>query len=140
MRNGPYELTVAPKDYPGKKYRNKYAYAHYVVFWGHYGKIPGPLEVIHHKNGNHRDNRIENLELLSRKIHNEQHSLERLSPITLRCDFCMNEFFMKRRDLVQRVKAGRRYFFCSLRCPPKFWKLVRGTRVGSRDRTVNAVG
>ena len=73
MKNGPYELIIAPENYPGKRYRNKYAYEHIVRFWEHNGIVPPKGYEIHHKNMNHRDNRIENLELISMHEHRVFH-------------------------------------------------------------------
>lgn len=33
VKNGPYELVIAPEEYPGKKYRGRYAYEHRVNYW-----------------------------------------------------------------------------------------------------------
>ena len=33
MINGDYILVVAPDDYPGVRYREKYCYEHYLVYW-----------------------------------------------------------------------------------------------------------
>jgi hypothetical protein len=45
---------------------------HRKIWEKHYGKIPFDC-CIHHKNGNKKDNRIENLECLSRKEHGKRH-------------------------------------------------------------------
>ena len=74
MRNGPYELVVAPPGYPGMKYRGRYAYEHIVVFWRRTGRMPHPGYVVHHKNGDHRDNRWENLEEMLMRDHTCLHA------------------------------------------------------------------
>lgn len=55
--------------------RNKEGYVvleHRHIWEKHFGKIPEDY-FIHHKNGNKRDNRIENLELVIRKEHGKVH-------------------------------------------------------------------
>lgn len=69
MRNGPYILLKAPIDYPGKKYRGKYVYEHHLVWWKCKGELIDAEDVVHHINGNKHDNRIENLEKISRSDH-----------------------------------------------------------------------
>jgi len=75
MKNGPYELVVAPEDFPGKKYRGRYCYEHTLVYWKEHGVLPASDETIHHKNGDRRDNDPANLELSSRAEHSRSHAL-----------------------------------------------------------------
>jgi len=46
---------------------------HRKIWMKYHGQIPEGY-IIHHKNGNKKDNRIENLECISRKIHSFLHS------------------------------------------------------------------
>lgn len=56
---------------------NGYAYEHLVV-WAAAGRdLPLAGETLHHVNGDKGDNRIENLELLSRSDHNRHHNTGR---------------------------------------------------------------
>jgi hypothetical protein len=56
---------------------NGYAYEHLVV-WCAAGRLrPGPGETLHHENEDKTDNRIGNLELLTRGEHNAHHIAER---------------------------------------------------------------
>ena len=50
MRNGKYVLVIAPKEYPGCKYRNKYIYKHVLVWWQHTGELPILNKIIIHHN------------------------------------------------------------------------------------------
>jgi len=68
-----YETTSNPDErtLSGKA---KTILVHRKVWIEKYGKIPKGY-VIHHKNGNKKDNRIENLECLSFKEHAKRHRL-----------------------------------------------------------------
>lgn len=59
--------------------RNGYAYEHILIWWRGtaYERVPGDGEIIHHKNGDKTDNRLENLELMTRGEHNRIHLLNR---------------------------------------------------------------
>lgn len=56
---------------------NGYAYEHLVVWVAGAMRAPGPDEILHHRNGDRLDNRIENLELMTRAAHNALHNVER---------------------------------------------------------------
>ena len=115
MINGNYILVIAPEDYPGKKYRNKYCYEHQLVYWLNNSKLVPNGYLIHHKNENKHDNRIENLELLSVVYHSKLHS-PIIKPITLNCSNCKKEFEIKRHFYNYKLKCGQKEFFCSRRC------------------------
>jgi hypothetical protein len=76
MKNGPYELVPAPKGYRGKKYRGKYVYEHRVVAERKIGRTLKADEVVHHKNGQKRDNRASNLGVKLRAEHTREHNDE----------------------------------------------------------------
>lgn len=52
--------------------RKRQAYEHRLVWERHFGPIPDGYHV-HHKNGNKRDNSLENLELLPASEHHREH-------------------------------------------------------------------
>lgn len=101
MRNGNYELVLAPEDYPGRKYRGRYCYEHRLVVWQKTGQLPDDL-VIHHINENKRDNRISNLQVLTREEHTHLHTfgngnlvhgtLNAYSHYNCRCDECKEKW------------------------------------------------
>lgn len=121
MKNGPYEMVVAPDDYPGKKYRGKYCYEHHLVWWKVTGRMVRSDHIIHHVNGKKRDNRFENLEEMSRSKHTADHNKERSSNlIRLRCGWCSETMEMKPHKYRERMKASATgNLFCSRSCGAK---------------------
>lgn len=122
MRNGPYTLIVAPKDYPGKRYRDRYSYEHLVVFWRNYKIIPGNGLEIHHKNGDHRDNRISNLQLVTSAEHRQIHGNQaRKEKIKFLCGFCLKPHSMKPNNYRWKIKNNKYgKIFCSISCGAKY--------------------
>jgi len=113
MRNGDYNLVIAPEGYPGAVYRGRYASEHTVVWWQNTGYIiDTSKEMIHHKNRDKRDNRFENLEIMSRKKHNQLHFKTGRTMIKLRCAGCGEYFNREKRSYDYKIKKGQKYFYC----------------------------
>lgn len=110
MKNGQYELITPPGDYPGKRYRGRYAYEHRVAWWRRTGKNPDnfPGHVVHHKNDQKRDNDPLNVKLIGRSAHSAHHA----RPVTMRRFVCENcdKVFEK------RAEGARVRRFCSRTC------------------------
>lgn len=56
---------------------NGYAYEHLIVWCAAGNERPASNEILHHKNGNKFDNRIENIEKVLRGSHNMLHNASR---------------------------------------------------------------
>lgn len=119
MKNGPYILIIPPKDYPGKKYRGRYAYEHHVNYWLTNDIILKKGQNIHHKNGIKTDNRIQNLELLDDLEHKKEHGkqVSDFSKIELVCSGCGNTFKASGNDYRAKIKKGKnKNFYCNRNC------------------------
>lgn len=126
MRNGDYELIVAPPVWEGRRYRGRYCYEHHYVWWKHTGQYVGDGFCIHHKNGNKRDNEFSNLELLSNVTHASRHgSTQDKSYVRLRCPNPRCRIhFIRPRNLTHLVRGGVSTS-CSRKCSGAVSHLVR---------------
>lgn len=119
MKNGPYELVVAPDDYPGKRYRGRYCYEHHLVWWRADNPLPEQDEMLHHKNDNKRDNRLLNLEMMKRGAHSRRHTKSRgQMMVRFRCPSCGIDFI--RPKCKSQLSKGGKITFCSRQCTGKF--------------------
>ena len=131
MKNGPYELVIAPPGYPGKLYRGRYCYEHHLVWWQNTGEVPGPGEEIHHKNEHKRQNNFGNLEKIGgiphRKLHGALKHAECARKVT--CSKC-NQIFVvkgsKYRRRVKQTKSGK--LFCSRSCQVSDQQTIRWSK------------
>ena len=114
MRNGNYNLVIAPSEYPGKKYRDRYCYEHHLVWWENTGETVKTGEVIHHKNGDHRDNVFSNLEKMKVEPHVKSHNPKKI--LMVKCEWCKNNFPTSPRSYRFKRKHGQKNFYCSRHC------------------------
>lgn len=117
MKNGPYILTKAPDEYPGKKYRGLYVYEHQLVWWKNTNiSVPDGYH-IHHKNGDKTDNRFDNLEIIFKSTHAKLHNgQKKAGEKLLICHWCEEPFSIPLRNYKFKTKQGQKYFHCSRSC------------------------
>ena len=115
MKNGPYELIIAPADWEGVLYRSRYCYEHHYEYWKGTGYLLKKGDSIHHKDGNKRNNVLSNLELLSDSTHKSLHANKGRLWAEMICPNCENHFEREYRNTL--LKDGLpKTIFCSKRC------------------------
>lgn len=126
-------MVIAPDDYPGKRYRNRYIYEHHYILWKIKGIVLNKDQVLHHKNGLKRDNRIENLEIQLNQDHRKEHGQDRRQKalIKTKCGFCKKQIAMQGAHFRSRIRASKwKKIFCSRNCGANHQYKIQGWRSG----------
>ena len=121
VSKGDYNYAVV-KDHPNAT-KNGYVLQHRIVMENHLNRLLNSNEVVHHKNENKKDNRIENLEVLSEKGHKQHHATIGRTLVELKCPFCSKIFFREKRNTF--ISKNGNFTACSRSCSGKFSRLIQ---------------
>jgi len=75
-------------------------------------------EIVHHINGNPKDNREENLELTNLQSHGKHHARPKVM-VTMNCSYCKKFINLRKSYVDYKRKNGQREFFCNKICSGK---------------------
>lgn len=124
IKKGEYQYCITEPVHPNAT-KNKYVLHHRIVMENHLGRIFRPDEVVHHINGNKKDNRTSNLEILSKASHGRLHGLERgVLLVDLVCPQCGKKFTKSKRA-THLSKPKQNKTFCPRSCNGKFAREVQ---------------
>lgn len=76
-------------------------------------------EVVHHKNGDKKDNSLENLEVMSRSEHSKHHA-DDAETVEIQCDWCEGSRKVRKSLYEYRTREGQSEWFCSKSCQSKY--------------------
>lgn len=118
-------LAVYCPDHP-KAWSTGYVYSHRIKIELHLGRFLHAHEVVHHKNSNRTDNRIENLEVLSPSDHAAEHGRARgTEMLDLRCPWCGDVFTRPVRQTFKVKHTPLGCTCCSPRCRGRLSRWVQ---------------
>lgn len=117
---GDYYFAYVP-EHPNSNY-NGYVLLHRAIVENYLGRVLDTNEVVHHKNGNKKDNRTENLQVMTNEEHVKLHNSEiGRQFVTLKCPNCGKIFERdKRNSFLDRPNSAFHCSFCSRSCAGKF--------------------
>lgn len=111
-------------EHPLATKTGSYVLEHRIVMENHLQRLLNPTEVVHHINGDKKDNRIENLEVMSVEKHASLHTSERgRKYCILKCPAC-GKIFEKPKNLTHLQKSSK-YTCCSPSCRGKLSRSVQ---------------
>lgn len=125
VSKGDYDYAVA-KDHPNAT-KHGYVLMHRIVVENHLGRLLNPEELVHHVNHKKKDNRIENLEVLTSKQHMRLHASGR-KMCHIRCPQCKVEF-CRAHNLTHLGNGRGKLTFCSRSCKGTFHRLCQLNRL-----------
>jgi hypothetical protein len=126
-RGGGYHYCRTNPAHPNANAKGLY-FLHRVLMENSLGRMLEPGGIVHHKNGDKNDNRIENLELLMNSEHSKKHRPV-IKPIRLTCP-CGKEFDVKPNLFRLRTKRAKGPLCCSRSCASRFSQLALAKQRG----------
>ena len=106
--------------------KHGYVLLHRIIIENHLGKILNTNEVVHHIDGNKKNNSIDNLEVLTREAHAKLHQKQiGREYVDLKCPWC-NKIFSKPRNTTHLQKPSKyNCTCCSKSCRGKLYREIQ---------------
>lgn len=91
-----------------------------------------PEEDVHHIDGDFENNEINNLEIINHKKHCQSHAVKYLEDLIYKCEWCGNEFEIKKENiakfLVQEKRSKSGKHFCSKKCVGNYGAYIQNKK------------
>lgn len=124
VSKGDYNYALVP-EHPNAT-NNGYVLEHRVIMENHLGRLLNANEVVHHIDGNKKNNNILNLELMTREQHTSEHSRQKGHWIAkLKCPWCKKVFYRRKRQTFLSKKNKLNCTCCSRSCSGKFSRYIQ---------------
>lgn len=124
VSKGDYNYAYVP-EHPNCT-KTGYVLHHRVVMENHLGRLLNADEVVHHINGDKKDNRVENLEVLGISQHSAMHGVFiGRHMVVLKCPWCGKIFKKRRNDSFLSKKQKYDCNCCSSSCRGKLYRDIQ---------------
>ena len=134
VKKGDYNYAVV-YNHPNST-KHGYVLEHWIVVENHLGRILDKDEVVHHKNENKLDNRIKNLEVLTKSSHASEHALVGRLWVELKCPNC-KIIFDRPQNKTHFKDKKREYTCCSKSCATHFHNKKSVLDIKSFEKSVS---
>lgn len=122
VSKGDYIYTTV-KEHPNAT-KNGYVLLHRIIMENHLKRLLTKQEIVHHKDGNKKNNDLSNLELMEKSIHNKEHGLEKKRwYVKLKCPQCNTLFIRPKNNSFLNKKS--KYSCCSKSCSGRFSRNIQ---------------
>ena len=122
VKKGDYLYAVV-KEHP-RASKHGYVLFHRIIMENHLGRLLEGYEVVHHKDGNKKNNKLSNLELTTISAHCRKHGLNQGHMIAvLKCPSCKKIF--ERRKNQTHLNKGGVFTACSNKCRGSFSRSIQ---------------
>ena len=110
------KFVTAPEWYKGKRYRGRYALQYRVIAEKMIGRALKENEIVHHKDGDKRNNSESNLQVMTKSKHTQHHGYEKGTEMAeIQCPVCEKPFVRRAAETIanpERTKTST----CSKKC------------------------
>ena len=121
-RNKKDRQFIIMEDHKGNK--KTISYPKYILQRHLKRKLDPNLETVHHKDGDHNNNDINNLEIIPRSTHSENDT-RRVEFVKLKCPMCGKTFERSPRLIRDKSIKGNTGPMCSRHCSGKYNRMVQ---------------
>jgi hypothetical protein len=123
VKKGDYDYGKC-KEHP-KATKNGYVLLHRLIVENNLNRLLNDEEEVHHINHNRKDNRIENLQVMTKQEHSNLHSLEKSRECCdLKCPWC-GVIFTRWRNKTLLVRKKNKFTCCSPSCRGKLSRKIQ---------------
>ncbi len=124
ISKGDYLYALVP-EHPNAT-KNGYVLMHRIVVENHLGRLLNGDEIVHHIDGNKKNNSIENLQVLDNINHSRLHRcLEGQTYVKLKCPNCGKEFEKEKRKTFLTKKYKYNCTCCSKHCRGVLYRKIQ---------------
>lgn len=104
--------------------KHGYVLEHRIVMENHLVRLLNKSEIVHHKDGNKKNNKIKNLEVMSHSSHCKYHGNKTLANLVdFKCPACKKVFTQRRTN--SRLVKGGIFSSCSPKCRGVFSRMMQ---------------